>query len=301
MPRWQSVFKGAPPLSLWERHARRRSMAAPALSIYACVGEALRFARANWRFVLAVAALGALGQTALLLLLGAVPPLLLVGLLLASIAVHAGLTRAALSGVDSVRGKIGADLRNGGIAMGIVGFLFAIVAIVLAYGAMAVLIAPYAEQAQAVRENEAALRALMERAVSEQSNVLIWSMIVGFAMLLLLTSRLYLALPASIDRGRVMVFETWTWTKGALLRIAGARLLLLGPALIFVGALQSLVGMAMGLGVRDPVALAQSAQANPAAFLFFFTTALFVQIAIYTALEAGLSASLYKALKPQTA
>lgn len=274
-------------------------MSSSPLSIYACVGEALRFVRGNWRFVLIAAAGGALTQTSLLVLLGFMPIVLLIGMLIAAAAVYAALTRAALSEPAAVRANLLADTRHGGFAGAIVGFFFALVAIVLVYGAMAVLIGPYVEQVNAVKDDEQALQQLLQRAIAEQPDVILWSGVIGFLLLLLLTSRLYLAVPASIERGRVVVFESWKWTKGALLRIVGARLLLLGPALIFAGALQSLVGMAMGLGVRDPIALAQSAQANPAMFLVFFALAQFLQIAVYTALEAGLSASLYRALKPQ--
>lgn len=274
-------------------------MPAPALSIYACVGEALRFVRENARFVASVAAIGALAQTSMLVLLGFVPLVLLIALIVAAAAAYAALTRAALNEPAAVRANLVSDTRHGGLAAAIVGFFFTLVTIIIAYGAMAILIAPYAEQANVVKEDEQALQQLMQRAVSEQPDVIFWSGLVGFVLLLLLTSRLYLAVPASIERGRVVVFESWTWTKGALLRIAGARVLLLGPALIFAGALQSLVGMAMSLGVRDPIALAQSAQANPAMFLVFFTLAQFLQIILYTALEAGLSTSLYRALKPQ--
>jgi hypothetical protein len=265
------------------------------------IGEALRFTRENWRFVLMVAGAGALAHTLALVVLGGIAPLWLVGLVLISAAIYAALTRAALSGVAAVRAELARDTGRTAASGGIVGFFFAIVAFVIVYVAMSVLIAPYSEEAKALVDDQAALAALMERAVGEQPNTVLAAMVIGFVVLLLLTSRLYLAVPASVERGRILVFESWRWTRGAVLRIAAARIALLGPALIFAGALQSLVGMAIGVGAGDPIALAQRAQSNPAGFLVFYAAAQFVQITVYTSLEAGLSAALYKGLKPEAA
>ena len=268
------------------------------VSMRDAIGAALRFARENIGFVAAVAGAGAIAHVVMLGALAAVPMLLLPCLAATWALLYAALTRAALNGPGAVRGTL---LRDAGRLAGsgaIVWFFFAIVALVTAYGAMTLVIAPYAEEARAMKDNEEALTQLMQRAIAEQPDLLFWAMVVGFAALLLLTSRLFLTAPASVDRGRVVVFESWAWTRGNLLRIVGARVILLGPALIFAGALQSLVGMGMGLGVADPIALAQSAQANPAAFMVFYGAAQFIQIAAYFALEAGLSAALYRQLSP---
>lgn len=268
------------------------------LQVREAIGAALRFVRGNIGFVAAIAGAGAFAHVALLGMLAAVPVLLLPGFVATWALLYAALTRAALSGPDAVRGALVRDAGRVAGSGAMVWFFFAIVAIVTAYAAMTLVIAPYAEEARAVKDNEAALAHLMQRAIAEQPNVLFWSMIVGFSVLLLLTSRLFLTAPASVERSRIVVFESWNWTRGNLLRIVGARVVLLGPALIFAGALQSLVGMAMGLGVADPIALAQSAQANPAAFMAFYGSAQFIQIAVYIALEAGLSAALYRQLSP---
>lgn len=268
------------------------------VSMRDAIGAALRFVRENIGFVAAVAGAGAFAHVALLGTLAAVPVLLLPMWVATWALLYAALTRAALSGPDAVRGAL---LRDAGRVAGsgaMVWLMIAIVALVAAYGAMALVIAPYAEEVRAMKDNEEALTQLMQRAIAEQPTVLFWAMAAGFAALLLLTSRLFLTAPASVERRRVVVFESWAWTRGNLLRIVGTRVVLLGPALIFAGALQSLVGMGMGLGVADPIALAQSAQANPASFMVFYAAAQFIQIAVYTAFEAGLSAALYRQLSP---
>jgi hypothetical protein len=267
------------------------------LSVRDSIGDALRFTRENWRFVFAVAGLGALAHVAALMT-GSLPFVMLAALVFVSAAIYAALTRAALSGPASVRASAIGDVGRVAGSGAIVGGFGAIVAVVSAYVAMAVLIAPYAEEAQRLKEDRAALEALMQRAASEQPSVILWALVIGGVLLLLLTSRLYLSAPASVDRARISVFESWGWTKGNLLRIAAARVVLLGPAVIFAGALQSLAGMGLGLGMADPVALAQSAQARPGMFILFYGLAQFMQIAVFTALEAGLSVAIYRRLAP---
>jgi len=264
------------------------------------IGGALRFTREHWRFVLMVAGAAALAHTVALLLSGGVVILWLAAMMAISCAVYAAFTRAALADAPQVaRAQLIADAGRTLAAMAIVGFFFIIVMFMVAYVAMSVIIAPYAEQAKALESDQAGLMALMERAISEQPSVVWWSALAGIALLLLLTSRLYFAAPASVDRKRILVFESWRWTRGHLWRIVIARVALLAPALIFAGALQSLFGMALGLNVGDPTALAAQAPTNPLGFIAFFAGAMFIQTAIYTSLEAALSAHLYRALAPR--
>lgn len=263
------------------------------------IGAALRFVRENWRFVLSVAGIGAVAHLLALMGLGALPLVWLLALAVITSAVHAALTRAALSGAAAVAPNILRDASRVAASGAIVGFFFVIVAFLITYVAMSILIAPFADEAKAAVNDQAALTALMQRAVSEQPAVVFGSALAGFIILLLLTSRLYVSAPASVEQGRIVVFASWRLTKGHMLRIAAARLALLAPALIFAGALQSLIGMAVGVGSGDPFAMAASAQSNPYGFLAFFAGAQFIQITIYSALEAGLSTYLYRSLKPQ--
>ena len=276
-------------------------MTAPGkLPIRDSIGAALRFARGNWRFVLAVAGLGAGLHTLALAVLGS-SLLWFPALIAISGAVHAVLTRAALSGASEAHVTLAADTGRTIAAGAIVGFFAAIIVLVLLYVSMAVLIAPYVEEAKALLEDQAGLRALMERAVREQPAILSWTLAIGALILLALTSRFYYAAPASIERRRILVFESWRSTKGAMWRVIAARVVLLGPALILVGALQTLAGMMVGVGGADPAAMATQVSANPLAFLAFYGAVQFLQIAIYTSLEAGLSASLYRAFQQQAA
>src|SRR5262249_52207552 len=94
-----------------------------------------------------------------------------------------------------------------------------------------------------------------------------------------------------------IVFQSWQWTNRRILRVAGARILLLLPALLLANALASIVGLGLGFTSDNLMTLSTQAQANPAMFAVFYGIALFFQIAVYAALEAGLSVALYRALK----
>ncbi len=259
------------------------------------IGAALRFTRERWRLVLAVAGLGAVLHLFALVGLGAIAPLYFVAVILISAAIYAVLTRAALSGPSAVRANLLGDAGRVAGAGAIIGFFCALIVFIISYVAMSVLIGPYGAEVKAAEKDQAAMQALMERSIAEQPGVVFWSMLACVLAMFLLTSRFYLAAPGSVERGRIHVFEGWRWTRGNLLRIAGARIALLLPALIFVGALQSLVAIAVGIGADSAADMAARAAANPAGFLVLFLFAQFVQIAIYTSLEAGLSAALYRA------
>lgn len=268
--------------------------------IFESAGQAVAYLRANWRFVSAVAGIGALAQGLSFLLLG--PSVLwLVVLGLVGAATHAAFLGGSILGTAAVPTRIGADTARVAAAMSIIGFFMAIAAFMIMYVAMSVLIAPYAEQAQAAREDSAQLMVIMNQAISAQPSVILWAAFVGIVILLALTSRLFLAAPASVDQNRVVVFQSWRWTKGNMLRIMAVRIVLLGPALILVGALQTLATAVLGAPGGDPTALAGFAQSNPALFAAFYAAASFIQIGIYGALEAGLAAYLYRGLKPAPA
>lgn len=266
-------------------------MSSPApLSIKESVGDALRFVRAEWRLALVVGALGAAALAASALL----GPLALVALVVVLTLCHTALVSAALRGSAQVRANLGRDALRVGGALAIVGLIVLILVIATAYIAMAVLIAPYAEQAKAAGEDQAAIEAVMRTAIAAQPHIAPWALAIGAAVIFYFTTKLFAAAPASLDRGRISVFESWRMSRGQVLRIMGARILLLGPALILVGAVQSLIGIALGFSTSDPAALVAQSQANPALFLMFFTLVVFVQLAVFAALEAGLSAAIYR-------
>jgi hypothetical protein len=166
---------------------------------------------------------------------------------------------------------------------------------------MSILIGPHSAEVKAAGEDQEALRAIMNRAVEDDPGVITWTMIGGVVLGFALTTRFYLAAPATIDRQRITLFESWRMTRGNFLRIVGARLLLLGPAFILVSALQALIAGALGVSAGDPVAMLSYAGANPAGFALFYSASIFLQITIFSALEAGLSANLYRSLNRPTA
>ncbi|MBI3439101.1 MAG: hypothetical protein HY054_10735 [Proteobacteria bacterium] len=267
------------------------------VSVRRTVGDALAFLRARWRFVLPLAAAAGAAQTLALLAFG--PNLAwLVILAVVSATAFAALIRTALRGPADVRSNVVGDAARVAGAVAIVGVIVAIISIVLLYVAMSIIIAPYADEIRAAGQNQAALQALMQHAISAQPGTLFWAMIAWALIAFFLTSYFYLAAPASVDSRRVIVFQSWQWTNRHILRVAGARILLLLPALVLTNALQTVVGLGLGFTTDDLVALSNQARANPSLFAVFYGVALFFQIAVYAALEAGLSTALYRALKP---
>jgi len=264
-----------------------------AISIKDSVGEALRSARALGRFVLIVAGAGALAA-----MVGSVlGPLALVAIFVVLTACHTALVSAVLNGAAAVRARLLGDTGRVGAAMAMVGLVIGFIIIAAVYGAMMVLIAPFAEEVRAAGENQEQLTAIFNRAVESQPQVASIALAIGAVLVFYITTRFYLAAPASVAEGRVRAFDSWRLTRGHTLKIMGARLTLLLPALVFVWALQSLLAVAFGFSTSDAGALLAQVQANPGLFLLFFAIGLFAQIALYGALEAALSAALYRRIK----
>lgn len=269
------------------------------------VGAALGFVVENWRFLALVSAIGAAATTLVSALAMAVPTVgLLAGLAqgIVQAFVYAAFTAAALYGAGAVRARWTGDGWRVWGAMAIVFFFLFIVFTVLTIPVLITLFAgplgPYATELQAAGEDQRAVLAIMMRAVEENPGVVLAVVLFYLALWLMLTSRLYLAAPASVDQGRILVFETWKWTKGAMLSITGARLLLLVPANILAGALGYLVGRAVGVNTFDMMAMAETAANNPTGVLIYSAVAGFITLLLYSTLEAALSAYLYQGLKP---
>ena len=270
------------------------------------VGAALRFLRENFGFVAAGAGIGAAGLTLVAVASLQAPMLGLPLALLSTFVgafVYAAFTRGALSGASAVNANLLADGGRVWASMAIVGFFLFIVFVVLAIPGMimlGVMIGPrYLADLQAAQGDDAASLDIMGRIASENPVLLLGFALFYAALWLALTSRLYLAAPASADMQRILTFETWKWTKGNMLRIMGARLMLLGPAYVLVNALAYLAGVGLGLNVMDPVSTVAFAQSNVALYAVFSFAVGFIQILIYRGLEAGLSAYLYRGLKQQ--
>ncbi len=269
------------------------------------VGAALRFARGNLRFVVAYAAIGAGLVAALSALALFAAPLGLIASVLATIArafLYAALVGAALFGSANVAGRLGGDGLRVWAAMAVVGFFLFIVMFVLLIPGLVVLLAgpmaPYAGALEAAGQNQEAVLAVSMRFFEENPFAVLLFVLFYAIVWLLLTSRLYLAAPASVDAQRILTFETWRWTRGATVRIAAARLMLLAPAYVLVSALDYIVSALVGLNPLAPMEAAGFAQANPLAFLAYVLLTSFITLLVYAPLEAGLSVSLYRALRP---
>jgi len=265
------------------------------LPIRDSVGAALRFVRENIRLIVLAAAMAALLQGVIALL--GISLVWIVTVVAGTLLAYAAYLSTALGAQAPVtQGLVGNAGRVAG-SMAMVGFFLAMVFFVVTFFAMTTVIAPYQDQVQAAGEDEVAVRAIMETALAENGDVLRLSMLFGAILVFALTTRFYVVAPATVDRKRITVFESWRMTRGNFLRIAGARLLLLAPAFILAWALQTLIARLLGAPSDDPVQVLQYSQSNAVGFAVFYTVRLFVQLAVVSALDAGLSANIYRRLK----
>ncbi|MFT3726492.1 MAG: hypothetical protein QM759_01510 [Terricaulis sp.] len=266
------------------------------------VGAALYFARSNWQSIAGLSVAGALANTLIQMLGSLAPgmPLVTVFFVLALYAlVYATFIGLALrGGRPQVDWK--ATLRLLG-AMSVVGFFLLIVGFVLfMVGGVIVLGGPYASFVQEMSRasgDQNAVNALALRMFASNPWPVIGLAAVYFAVWLYLTTRLYLAAPASVDRGRILTFETWAWTKKTALKVAGARAMLIGPAFVLSFALTYLLGRAAGIDLFN----AQTAAPQPVGALVFALGSGFISYCISDALGAGLSTALYRDLGGQSA
>lgn len=280
-------------------------MPAPTRLLRDSVGLATRFVREHWRFVLAVSGIASAAIAALSALSEATPVLSIVSTLGAGFlqaALYAMFIAAALMGADAARRRwIGDGLRVWA-SMVIVGFFLFIVFFALSLPVSMVLfagpLARYAPELERATGNSEAVMAIFVRFANENPGPVLAAVLIMLTVWMLLTSRLYLAAPASVDRQRIQTFETWSWTRGLTLRILGARLLLLGPAYVLTFALGHLIGRTLGLNTLDMAAVAAAAETNPAGFIGYVLVSGFIAFALYSSLEAALSAHLYRLLAP---
>ena len=261
------------------------------------VGTALHYVRSNWQNIVVIGVIAALAATTVQMIGGLAPnlPFLTIGVvLLLNALIYAIFVGLAL------RGQPLRFIWSEGVrlfaAMGVIAFFLCIVGFVLAMvGGVILLSGPYAsylpEVSRASGDQAAVNQILMRMWVQNP-----WPMVAlgafYFAAWFYLTTRLYLAGPATIDRGRILTFETWSWTKHAALKVAGARALLVGPAFVLTFALTYLIGRAAGIDLFNMSAPAPQAGA---AFAFAIVSA-FINYCVSDAISAGLSTALYRDL-----
>ena len=283
-------------------------MSAGAVPVRESVGAALRYVRENARFIASIALIYAVVSTLIAGLTLSVPQLGVVTMVANGVVqafCDGALTAGALFGVDAVRSRWPRDGWRIWSSMVVVGFFMTIVMFVITIPVTIALVAgplgSYAADLQAAGSDQDAVMRIMIRFVEENLLAVLVTALFFFVVWLLLTSRLYLAAPASVDAGRTLTFETWKWTKGATLRITWARFMLLVPAYALMFALTALLGRVFGFNVLDGASLQAAVAANPVGVIIFEFITSFIVLGLYASLEAGLSAYLYKGLKPADA
>lgn len=267
-----------------------------------CVGAALTAWRQSLRNLVPGAALMAAAAAGLGLVMGggalSQDPTGVIGLSLALLIPTALFYALAIRGAEGKGyGLNGPALRDGLAVLsgvGVVSFFVALALIAVNVAANAILFAPFAEELAAAGENQAAVEAVAQRILQENPQGVILAFLLFAGAVLLLTSRLYLAAPASVAASRGRSFETWSWTKGNLFRIVAARLLLLVPAYV--------AAVVIGSLIAGPVmALAGGGGASAVGFAIGLGVFTFFMALIYQALEAHLTVTLHAGLRPPDA
>ncbi|NWG53662.1 MAG: hypothetical protein HXY28_08090 [Hydrogenophilaceae bacterium] len=216
---------------------------------------------------------------------GAAAPLLLVLLPLIVTFVYASFLRHALELPSDLAARARAAVSVAGAMAVVGGFLFLVFLVAGMPGANIFLTGAGVDIASVPEDDVEAAMRVMEQAL--YANPLLAALIFGFytALWFFLSSRLYVAAPASAAENRVRSFETWSWTKDNMLRITAARVILVVPAFLFFNLLGPRVLMTLA-DVSPALALAAQVVIETAA------------LAVAWGLEACLSAYLYKGLRP---
>ncbi|MEZ5956182.1 MAG: hypothetical protein R3C27_03075 [Hyphomonadaceae bacterium] len=283
-------------------------MATGSVPVQESVGAALRYVRENLRFIAVVGGIFAMASMLVSAFSLAVPQagiLTMVANGVIQAFCYGALVTAALYGVNAVRARWAQDGWRVWSSMVVVGFFMMIVVVVFTLPVSIALaagpLARYSADLQAAGSDQAAVMQIMLRFVEENPIAILAVALFYGAVWLFLTSRLYLAAPASVDAGRILTFETWKWTKGAMFGITWARLMLLVPAYILMFAITVLLGRLFGFDILNGASLQGAADANPIGFMIFQLISSFVVMVLYASLEAGLSSYLYRGLKPADA
>jgi hypothetical protein len=275
--------------------------------VFESVGAATRTFSQHWRFSLIAGAAAAAASTALTLMSASLPMIALVFSIAGTLVhayLYAGQLGASLNGPQTVLSRLGADGGRVWSAMAIIGFLLMIISLIYAIVASIVIFSGAPEvmnEFGANSEDPAAAMQALGRLWEEQGGLLVGVGLAFFAIWMLLTSRLYLAAPASYEAQRILTFETWTWTKGNMLRILAARLLLLLPVYLLLSVITGSIGVAVGINPMDIASMTSAAASNAAGYAAYLFVGQLLTFGVYFGLEAALSAYLYRGLKPADA
>ncbi|MET0545393.1 MAG: hypothetical protein ABWZ40_03700 [Caulobacterales bacterium] len=121
--------------------------------------------------------------------------------------------------------------------------------------------------------------------------------LISLVVVLWLFARLSLAVPASMNEGKIKVWSTFAWTKGNVWRIFAAQLLLWAPLFILAQVVVSIFSLALGINPGE--AQAGKIAASPTLAIYGFVNGATSTLLI-TAPITGLLAFLYKGLRPST-
>ncbi|HVY86679.1 MAG TPA: hypothetical protein VG943_16215 [Caulobacterales bacterium] len=269
------------------------------------MAAAARNAAQHWRTAAVAGFAGAVFSSLLSLLsvvaTSAAPVWTLLSIVVSAF-VYAALIGGALQGPSGLSQRVATEGWRMLGAMAVVGFFLFIVfvvAIVADAFILAFAAADYLPQLQAAGEDPTRVFEVMTRFAQARPGVPIAVFLLNAFVWMALTSRLYLAAPATYEAQRILTFDTWPWTKGNMLRILAARLLLLLPVYLITQALGVGVNLALTPNMLDAEALQAAVRASPALFAVLSVVIEFVQFAVYFALEAALSVQVYRVLRPQ--
>lgn len=281
-----------------------------AVPVLESVREGFAFVARDWRAILPAALFGALALGGLQVFLdlararqdlGATLLLTIVAALVQAVLLAALLRRALSQGQAPASISIGRDEFN---LMGVTlsfGFLYMIIAFVglfIALMSVAGLLAGAGLTGEAIQSlsQEEAARQVLNALGSDGTLVLLVVVLAFAALILFIASRLLLSFPATIAEGRMYAFSTWSWTKGAALRLAACLLLvMLGGIFLSIVALAPfgvLLDMMFGAGATKSV--------GAPAHIGLSVLAAFVSVFFSIGPYAGLTAYLYRGMRAET-
>lgn len=276
-----------------------------------CFTQAWRFLDRNWRLMLPAAAVtAALSQIGLVLVIMLRPAptpsdtmlsatlwdlVSIVPAMVASLMFTAAVLRKALRdefigptgiafGADEIR-LLGVMAALACILLPLFGLIFLVVS-TLVFSR----IATTPEAQSVLLEDPEAMSAALEAALG-QAGMLAFLLffILVMAIFIYISTRLTMVNAATIGERRVVMFQTWSWSRGNVGRILGAVVLTALPVMFFQGIVDS-------LGV-EMVAAAPEGGARVATQLIVSTVTTFL-FAIASIPTVALAAILYKGLRP---
>jgi hypothetical protein len=160
-------------------------------------------------------------------------------------------------------------------------FLFSIVLVIVLFGR----IASSPEQLEALMADEAAMSKAIADALSTPAGMMIQLLgLVFLVFLVIVSARLIMVNAAAIGEGRIVFFQTWSWSKGNVFRIVAAMILTALPVWLFNLILNSILA---GTGAAQNLVAA-----------IVVNSGISIIAALGSIPSIALGAQLYKGLRP---